>query len=33
MGHTWTLVIWTAQAIFDLCLIVVFACVALARRW
>ena len=33
MSPAWTLLIWTAQAIFDLCLLAVFACVALARRW
>jgi hypothetical protein len=25
--------LWIAQALYDLCLLAVFACVALARRW
>jgi hypothetical protein len=33
MGSAWTLLIWTAQAIYDLLLLAVFAIVALARRW
>jgi hypothetical protein len=32
MGHTWTLVIWTAQALFDLAVCVLVTVIWLASR-